>query len=222
MESPKFERPTTPEEERKLELERSKYMLEHIAKQDAHITSQTEQLGIEEKTGLHTYTYLMAKLENALNVVRAGKTKGERADLHAVSLICIDIDHFKQVNDTFGHLAGDEVLQKVADLLKKSVREEDVVARPGGDEFFIMFRGANAKVAMRHAEELRTKITELKFELAPDFHVTASFGISTANGTADAKDAKQLYAEADKALYEAKGDSIKKDGRDRVRAYSGI
>ena len=210
-ESPKFEHPTTPEEERALELERSKYMLGHIAKQDEHIASQAEQFGIEDKTGLHTYTFLMTKLENALNVVRMGKIKGERADLHTVSLICIDIDNFKQVNDTFGHLAGDEVLREIANVLKHSVREGDVVARPGGDELVVMLRGADARVTLQHAEELRAKIQRLTFETSPDLKVTASLGISTSNGTTDAK---VLYEQADKALYNAKN-----SGRNRVESY---
>lgn len=171
-----------------------------------------DELGIEEKTGLHTYTYLMAKLENALNSVRVGKVKDERANLHDVSLICIDIDNFKQVNDTFGHLAGDEVLQKVANLLKHSVREGDVVARPGGDELVIMLKGPGAKVAMLHAEDLRTKIAALAFDASSKLRVTASFGVSATNGTTDAK---ELYAEADKALYAAKN-----AGRNQVAVYS--
>lgn len=184
----------------------------HIELQDEQIAKQQEQLGIEEKTGLHTYTYLMAKLESALNVVRTGKAKGERADLHAVSLICIDIDNFKRVNDTYGHLAGDEVLRKVADLLRHSVREGDVVARPGGDELVVMLRGPGAEIARDHAENLRTKIAALVFDASPDLKVTASFGVSTTNGIVDAK---ELYAEADKSLYNAK-----KSGRDRVAQHS--
>lgn len=206
MESHKPKRELSKEETQDAQIGLLEWELEERDKRHA------DEFGIEEKTGLRTYTYLMEKLENALKVIRMGKANGiERADLHAVSLIGIDIDNFKQVNDTFGHLAGDEVLQKVAELLKHSVREEDIVARPGGDELMVMLRGPGADVAIRHAGELRAKIEEMTFTASPDLKVTASFGVSTTNGTTEAK---ALYEQADKALYEAKN-----AGRNQVKVY---
>jgi FOG: GGDEF domain len=89
-----------------------------------------------------------------------------------------------------------------------SVRETDIVARVGGEEFVVLMRGADESVAARDAEDFRMKISQMEFENYPDLQVTASFGVSSSESSQLAKD---LYEKADKALYEAK-----RSGRNRV------
>lgn len=171
-----------------------------------------ERTGEDHLTGLKNRKAFEHQLEQALENIRKGKEE-DHVRLKEISLISIDIDHFKQVNDTLGHPAGDEVLQKVAALLMRSVRGSDTVARVGGEELMVLMRGANTQVAARHAEELRVKIEGLVFDAHPELKVTASFGIiSSENSTDD----KTLVERVDQALYKAK-----ENGRNRVEVYSG-
>ena len=168
------------------------------------------QLGIDQLTGTSNRGVFENELERSLKIIR-GETEEHRstAEHHKeVSLIFVDLDHFKQINDTYGHPAGDEVLRKVSALLMDSVRETDIVARVGGEEFVVLMRGADESVAARDAEDFRMKISQMEFENYPDLQVTASFGVSSSESSQLAKD---LYEKADKALYEAK-----RSGRNRV------
>lgn len=171
-----------------------------------------ERGGMDSLTGLRRREVLENELEQSLKVIR-GETKEQRAGAEAkeVSLIAIDLDHFKTVNDTYGHGAGDEALRQVATLLTHSVRGMDVIARVGGEELMVLMRNADAKVAARHAEDLRAKIEKIVFDKYPGLHLTASFGVVSSKSSADAK---ELYEYADKALYAAK-----RGGRNRVEAY---
>jgi diguanylate cyclase (GGDEF)-like protein len=122
------------------------------------------------------------------------------------SLIMLDIDHFKQFNDNFGHPIGDDVLRNVATILMENVREYDYVARYGGEEMIIIVPDADSEMAISLAERLRNAI-----EVAPWTHrqVTASFGVSTADSPGTTP--SHLINEADTALY-----ASKKNGRNRV------
>ena len=103
------------------------------------------------------------------------------------SLIYIDIDYFKQVNDTFGHSAGDEVLKKFRSFLGNQFAKRDVVARLGGEELIVLLRGADEKFAAQKAEELRAKVEQLTFPAHPELKVTASFGVVSSNSSTKAK-----------------------------------
>jgi diguanylate cyclase (GGDEF)-like protein len=123
-----------------------------------------------------------------------------------LSLILIDLDHFKAVNDAFGHPAGDRVLCSVAEILRQETRESDLAARWGGEEMALLLPETDDAGVMVAAEKLREKIAAHPF---PDIgQVTASFGVATMIG-----DPVDLIAEADKALYQAKA-----GGRNRVMA----
>ena len=124
------------------------------------------------------------------------------------SLISIDIDHFKAINDGLGHVAGDEVLQRVAAILKESIREVDIAARPGGDELMVLLSGANISSAAKKAEEIRAKIETLTFEEYPGLTVTASLGVIELNDSPNIDEVKKLV---DVELYRAKH-----NGRNRV------
>ena len=120
--------------------------------------------------------------------------------------ILLDIDHFKQVNDTYGHLVGDDVLIKLVDALKTNLRENDTLARFGGEEFAIILPGSDHKESLKLAHKLRDKIAELNFDECPK--ITCSFGVESFEGT---QDRRTLLLSADKALYAAK-----EAGRNRV------
>lgn len=129
-----------------------------------------------------------------------------------VTLLMVDLDHFKRINDTHGHLVGDDVLRDIAALLRAAVRSVDLVARYGGEEFVVVLPETPSAGALTFAERLRERIADHVF---PDFvplglRLTASIGVAT-YPSAGVESAEDLFARADEALYRAKA-----EGRDRV------
>lgn len=122
-----------------------------------------------------------------------------------LSLVIFDIDYFKRVNDTFGHAAGDQLLSQLSWLVRENIRDADLLARWGGEEFVVLCRDTNSAQATAFAEKLRLLISSYQFG---DVRITASFGVATLT---EAGDLDRLFDAADHALYEAKG-----AGRDRV------
>ena len=131
-----------------------------------------------------------------------------------LSLVMFDIDHFKKINDTYGHPAGDYVLQRVAAKVAETVRQEDLFARYGGEEFALMLRESPSDKAVRAAERCRRAIdgAEFVFNGTP-IRVTVSLGVATVLDS-DFSQPEDLIAAADKYLYRAK-----KGGRNRVEAH---
>ena len=123
-----------------------------------------------------------------------------------LSLAIMDIDFFKKINDTYGHVAGDEVLRAVADAMAANIRDVDVVARYGGEEFAIVLPNCPSDGALIVVERVRAAVSALPTVT----RVTVSAGIATSRGTAGA-DAERLMADADEALY-----ASKRAGRDRA------
>ena len=119
----------------------------------------------------------------------------------------IDIDHFKNINDTYGHATGDTVLAKIACVLNESCRNEDLAARFGGEEFVIILMHCNENDALNKAEQIRKQIAATPFD---NFSVTASIGVVCLPDGCNC-DFKNLFEQADAALYKAK-----QNGRDRV------
>jgi len=117
----------------------------------------------------------------------------------ALSIVLLDIDHFKKVNDTFGHHAGDQVLCGIAEILRQRVRKSDVVGRWGGEEFMLILPETTLAEAAALAEDLRREITELDFTPVPS--QSASFGVASVH-TDD--DGATVFQRADRALYRAK------------------
>ena len=155
-------------------------------------------------TKIYNKRYFAERLESELKfAVR------HRADL---ALLLVDIDHFKQVNDTHGHLVGDAVLAAVAQALAKSIRNEDVVARYGGEEFALLLRATPASHVRSMAERLRRTIESLAIDTGEPVpvHVTASIGVAC-YPEVGARAPDDLIEAADKALYRAKH-----AGRNRV------
>ena len=138
--------------------------------------------------------------------IRAARRFGRK-----LSLIVTDLDHFKSVNDTFGHATGDRVLRELGRLLKEAKRETDVVARFGGEEFCVLCEETDTRGARLLAERVREQLerTQLPTDLGP-LQVTASLGVATFPDHADSAEA--LFEQGDRALYEAKS-----RGRNQVR-----
>ena len=136
-----------------------------------------------------------------------------------VSLLVIDIDHFKLVNDTFGHLQGDDVLRMVADIMREQTRPSDFLARYAGDEFVVLLPGTGVDHALEIAERLRTAVERARCVAREGgeepVSVTLSLGVATSPAQGETLDA--LFAAADGALY-----ASKRRGRNAVSAASGL
>jgi len=131
------------------------------------------------------------------------------------SLVLLDVDYFKQVNDTYGHAVGDEVLMILADVLRDGVRKADQIFRYGGEEFAVVAPETEIDGAMILAERLRVGF-RLATRRCPAGRQTLSAGVASTNGTG-AFDRRRLLKAADDALYRAKG-----AGRDRVMAADPV
>lgn len=143
--------------------------------------------------------------EGAAQMMRSAR----RRRLPLAVVVC-DLDHFKAINDTYGHACGDSVIAAFAACLRGCVGPDNLVARLGGEEFAVLLQGANLVVARLFAESTRTAFNVLKAPSLPaDRHLSASFGVAEWR---DGESLVSLIARADAALYEAK-----KAGRDRVR-----
>jgi diguanylate cyclase (GGDEF)-like protein len=130
-----------------------------------------------------------------------------------VTVVMFDVDHFKRLNDTFGHAAGDEVLREIALLARETVRDVDTVARYGGEEFVLILPNTNAQGGRQIAERLREAIARTPFGHETRLlQVTASFGVAELTG--EVREEGDLLRRADEALYEAK-----RRGRNRTELY---
>jgi diguanylate cyclase (GGDEF)-like protein len=149
-------------------------------------------------TGLPNRRYILEACEREL---AAARRYGR-----AFSVLLFDLDHFKALNDTHGHAAGDAALVAVAGVLERQVRKPDLPARFGGEEFLVLLPDARESCALAAAERLRATIRDL--DLTPT-RITASFGVATWQPADDG--VEDMLARADRALYRAK-----RAGRDRV------
>ena len=168
-------------EARNVELERALARIEELAMRD-------------ELTGVFNRRYLM-------ETIKTEKHRCERTG--SVFAICIlDVDHFKHVNDTYGHLAGDQVLQSIAETAAGALRQTDYFGRYGGEEFALVLTGTMVDGAMITAERVRTRIEALRFpDISPDLKVTVSIGIADLRFK---EDTALTFKRADEALYRAK------------------
>ena len=161
--------------------------------------ARTDQL-----TGLWNRHHFGEQLQRTLNEADRYGTQ--------VSLVLVDIDHFKRVNDTWGHEAGDAVLRQVARILQDGVRSVDICVRYGGEEIALLLAQTDSEHAVEVAERLRARIAAQPLRHGgAEIPVTASFGVATYPETVKVRD--QLFPASDKALYIAKH-----EGRNRVRA----
>ena len=173
--------------------------------QDRLVRQLRHRADVDPLTGLVTRHVLEAAAERAV-----------RSPERPVSLVLIDLDRFKSVNDTHGHLGGDAALAHVAAVLTAGCRREDVVARTGGDELAVLMPGCPAEAAAQRAQLLVEAVRASPLVLPDGTVVTLSISAGLACAPGDAGDARDLYAGADSALYVAK-----RAGRDRLGRLPG-
>ncbi|HCY84807.1 MAG TPA: GGDEF domain-containing protein [Desulfobacteraceae bacterium] len=163
----------------------------------------------DQLTGLPNRRFLMEEGARIVSIAVRAK--------QPCSLFMMDIDHFKKINDTYGHVVGDSVLKQIADALNDIARSTDIVARYGGEEFAVVAPGADMALARNLAERLRQGIASMTFNTDErPISCTVSIGIADNTGRArfGADEYEDMLARADKALYHAKT-----SGRNAVRAY---
>ena len=171
----------------------------------AYLDTCEEQASTDHLTGLANRRRFERQLEREVaRTARHGRP---------FSLITIDIDHFKLINDTYGHEAGDEAIKSLARVLQQGTRGIDLAARIGGEEFGVILTETSLPGAVEVAERLRMTLKSV--EILPVGQIAASFGV--AECPSQAETARELLARADAALYEAK-----RDGRDRVARASEV
>lgn len=167
--------------------------LQHIAEHDA-------------LTGLYNRQYYSDSLEKIIEVSHATNS-------YDVVCMFLDLDNFKYINDTLGHMAGDRLLQEITDLLRNRMRKSDLLARIGGDEFSLIFQGINLESTMVLANQYRECIDEYKFnEGGKTFNVGCSIGLAAM--TVDIENKDELLSRADVACHEAK-----RKGKNCIHVY---
>jgi len=145
----------------------------------------------------------------SLDTIAPRELKLSQRHNKALSLLVIDLDNFKQVNDSYGHLAGDNVLKSISEVVKASVRETDQVFRFGGEEFVVLLNESDARCAQITAERIRKNISDTEMQFENDtFNVTTSVGISAISKN---DSFETLFQRADEAVYQAK-----REGKNRV------
>jgi diguanylate cyclase (GGDEF)-like protein len=172
---------------------------------DAMRTRLAEQIGTDPLTGCMNRRALETRLRAEW---RQAKRRGS-----TVAVLAIDLDHFKNINDTRGHPFGDVVLQELASIMKATARDTDAVARVGGDEFVVVLPDTGWQGALTFAERMRRKVDDFSFGAATGaIDLTISVGVALARGT-DPVSPEMLLQEADRSLYKAKT-----GGRNRIFA----
>jgi diguanylate cyclase (GGDEF)-like protein len=172
------------------------------------LAQQTRRAKTDGLTGLLNKTYVQQFLQQHVSSGMAGESLG---------VFLFDLDHFKHFNDRNGHLAGDELLRSMSELLRQITREGEILGRYGGEEFLLLMPGTGKQQALAGAERVRAAIAAHEFhhsEGQPLGKISISGGIAVF--PEDGQNAGDLIAAADQALYEAK-----RQGRDRVLAYQG-
>jgi diguanylate cyclase (GGDEF)-like protein len=189
-------RPELPAEARAEAAERRVAQLEEeVATLKQHVATLTEKAETDALTGLLNRATFEKRMDGMIKSL-SGERESDGA-FGRVSLLFVDVDKFKSINDTHGHGAGDRVLQAIAGILKSKIRESDCAARWGGDEFAVGLLNAG-DTAKEIADKIRTEVAVLELSEGP---VTVSIGVGETTGR---RSVLQLYARADEALYEVK------------------
>ncbi|MBX4181554.1 GGDEF domain-containing protein [Candidatus Parcubacteria bacterium] len=196
--------------------------LDKIQQLEKKIKELENNLIHDKLTGLKTRAFFEEEISTYLEIIRqqreliqSGDTsRREYFGFSNLSIIFFDIDHFKLVNDKYGHEVGDLVLVKVANTIRSSLRTGDTVARWGGEEMVTSLLGANEQDALTKAEEIRDNVANLSFPEAPELKITLSAGVTASDGEVDLT---HLVRNADQAMYKAK-----ESGRNKVLEFSQI
>jgi two-component system cell cycle response regulator len=182
----------------------------HLFEQVQRANQQLERLAITDGlTRLYNHRYFMQRLEEEFH----------RAVRYRLPLSCIlfDVDDFKRINDTFGHLKGDQVLREIADRTSRCVRRTDLLARYGGEEFVVLLPQTDLEGARIEADRLREHISDKPYAGLPsDWRITVSIGVSTLRHEY-MRLAEDILRAADLALYHSKT-----TGKDRVSFHEEV
>lgn len=185
-------------------------IIETLASQAAIIVTNItydRQVIIDGLTGLYVHWFFYQCLEKEIS-------RAERQNL-SLALLMVDIDHFKQFNDNYGHPMGDKALVKVAEILKEDLRDIDTVARYGGEEFAIILPGVDERLAFRTAERIRKGLESHRFKVVNGkFQLTLSIGIFLYEKGVRAE---EMVEKADKSLY-----WVKQHGRNQVKSWTSL
>ncbi len=187
-----------------VQLEKQAKQTEERIKEQARIIAELRaKVRVDALTGLFNRMALEKDLEKELSRVKRYN--------YPVSLIMCDIDHFKKINDTYGHVIGDKVLKNLAMIWRKSVRETDSIYRYGGEEFMIIAPHTTKEDSYKLAERLRKRVSGYRFVVEPpDKFITITISLGVTQIRSD-ESMSQLLARVDKALYQAK-----EEGRNRT------
>jgi diguanylate cyclase (GGDEF)-like protein len=175
--------------------------------ENSRLFEKVERLSVTDSlTGLFNHRYFYEKLND--EVIRANRYGS------SVTLLMLDLDHFKNFNDTYGHQAGDTVLRSVAKIIQENIRSIDIASRYGGEELAIILPETDAEGAKIIAERIRQSIKSHEFRFNhQSCHITVSIGLVSYPTDTSAK--SELVQKADLALY-----WVKNHGRDKICAYS--
>ncbi|HWR41341.1 MAG TPA: GGDEF domain-containing protein [Patescibacteria group bacterium] len=169
---------------------------------------------VTELLNMNNHHYRLSLTDELTGLYNYRAYQEMAASITDYTLLLIDIDHFKKINDTYGHLCGDRVLSEMGDLLRLGLREEDLAFRYGGEEFAIVLPDADLELGMKIAERLRKRIASGDF-----FWDNARISVAVSIGVAvkdETNDSQIAFWQADRALY-----SAKRQGRNKVQAFGG-
>lgn len=187
-------------------------LLARISELELQVQRLEKDLVHDSLTGLKTRAFFEEESKVYLDMIR-GMGAGKRREWFGfknISFLFLDVDHFKEINDGYGHDMGDMVLREIANMVKNSVRAGDTVARWGGEELVISLLGASLYDAQDKAEDIRKNIENLNFPATPELKVTASIGVISSEKNS-AQNFEELIKAADQALYVSK-----QSGRNQV------
>lgn len=177
------------------------HIMDQMRQMEADAKQTKEQLALEKKRALTDPLTLLANRQAYQERIFHEYSRWQRYK-HPLTLAIADIDHFKKVNDTYGHQTGDKVLKVVASMLSKRLREVDFVSRFGGEEFVIIFPETTAKDAFSVLDTIRLALSAIRFSFKGEpVTITASFGLAE---FIEDQSIDQIFERADEALYQAK------------------
>ena len=189
-------------------MQANKQLQNHVKKIEQLRNELQEQAILDPLTGLYNRRYLAEFLAHEFK-------RAERENI-PISLLMMDVDHFKNINDSYGHKTGDKFLIAIADLLKNNSRGSDIACRYGGEEFLLVLPGTDTQAAYDRAEQFRTQCTQIYIQYeTKNINITVSAGIATYPSHTEM--AEDLIHKADKALYHSK-----QNGRNRVMIWGEI